>query len=638
MSNERVILCGGVSPSNISERHAIHLRPWGRHANVNLKISDISKTMVANIPPILEDLLEVATYVYCADQATTRGGNGVINYGAKWRRHFRFHIPVRQPAIWSSKALKNLLCDTLWFLSDDEYEFVFEKLEDPPPISRYLEYSTNEAQVDEVILFSGGIDSLAGAVQEAIVGKKKIALVSHRAAPKIAKHQKSVLHELTKYCPSPPLHVPVWINKDKELGVEHTQRTRSFLYASMAAVVARLFDLWRIRFYENGVMSINLPISPQLVGSRASRTTHPQVISGLTDFFTALFEKAFVVENPFLWMTRGEVVRFVRDKGVGNLIKHTVSCSHVRQMLADVTHCGVCSQCVGRRFATLAAGCSDQEDPSSIYAVDLFKGAREKVEDRTLLESFIRRARQVKDISDTAFFTEFGEANRVTKYVKGVAVDEVGSRIYDLYRRHAKEVCDVIDEGIRSHTRDITNSKLDPSSLLIIAIPEKYKQPKVDDEEKVQPLLVLDEITDGETNRGLLARIVGHGRFDGVNKKIGARQFLFTYLLFKSTRAFDVGGEQITVVTEDEVVKKLLAWSQDGYLRLTGKDVSKPAHRVQKMWLEFVRQMEKETNLKNLFASEHKEKGSRLYGLRLRPSEKQILVHSVEALLKKNVV
>ena len=74
MSVERVILCGSLAATGGgSKKGTVRLHLWGKHANVNLKISDISERMVANIPPVLVDLLEVATYVYCADQVTTRG-------------------------------------------------------------------------------------------------------------------------------------------------------------------------------------------------------------------------------------------------------------------------------------------------------------------------------------------------------------------------------------------------------------------------------------------------------------------------------------------------------------------------------------------------------------------------------------
>ena len=57
------------------------------------------------------------------------------------------------------------------------------------------------------------------------------------------------------------------------------------------------------------------------------------------------------------------------------------------------------------------------------------------------------------------------------------------------------------------------------------------------------------------------------------------------------------------------------------------------------MWGEFVRQMEKERNLKKLFTSAHKDlKGQKLYGLRLRPNEKQILVSNIPALFQTPTV
>ena len=80
----------------------------------------------------------------------------------------------------------------------------------------------------------------------------------------------------------------------------------------------------------------------------------------------------------------------------------------------------------------------------------------------------------------------------------------------------------------------------------------------------------------------------------------------------------------------------LLQWRDNGYLQFSGKDEDKPAYRVQKMWGEFVRQMEKERNLKKLFTNAHKDlNGQKLYGLCLRPKEKQILVSNISALFQK---
>ena len=640
MSVERVILCGSsAAVSGGSNKGTVRLHLWGTHANVTLKISDISEKMATNIPPVLVDLLEIATYVYCADQATTRGAGNTRHYGAQWRRRFTFHIPVREPDVWSSRPVLTALQDTLGFLSDDEYEFTFKKLTDPPAVAQYLDFGPSGStgvRPDEVILFSGGLDSLGGAVREAVVGKKAIALVSHRSSPKIAKRQKDLLADLRTHCSTRPFHVPVWIHKDKALGREFTQRTRSFLYAALAAVVARIFDLWSIRFYENGVISVNLPIAPQIVGGRATRTTHPQVLNGFSEIFTALFQKPFTVENPFLWMTKAQVVRSIRDAGCGDLIKYAVSCTHVWTMTTLTTHCGVCSQCIDRRMATLSAGCPDQEDTEDMYGVDLLTGERQPGDSRTMVESYVRTAKRIKEMPDAAFFSEFGELHRVIQHITGMTVDQAASRILDLHKRHATEVCDVITKGIETHAQEICDGKVPSTCLLILALPDEYKKPATYEEAHSSPVLSLDEIKDGETNRGLLARIVGSDRFDSVNKKLGSRELFFIYLLFKSTRSHDVGSERMTVITKEEAVQALLQWRDSGYLQFSGKDADKPAYRVQKMWGEFVRQMEKEQNLKKLFTDAHNDlKGQKLYGLRLPPNEKQILVSNIPALFKK---
>ncbi len=640
MSVEHVILCGGsAAGSGGSNNGTVRLHLWGKHANVTLKISDISEKMATNIPPVLVDLLEIATYVYCADQATTRGAGNTRQYGAQWRRRFTFHIPVREPDVWSSRPVLTALQDTLGFLSDDAYAFTFTALTDPPAVAQYLDFGPGEAsgvRPEEVILFSGGIDSLGGVVRAAAVDKKAIALVSHRSSPKIARRQKDLVADLRTHCSTRPFHVPVWVHKEKALGREFTQRTRSFLYVSLAAVVARIFDLWSVRFYENGVISVNLPIAPQVVGGRATRTTHPQVLNGFSKIFTALFQKPFAVENPFLWMTKAQVVQSIRDAGCGDLIKHAVSCTHVWTMTTLKTHCGVCSQCIDRRMATLSAGCPDEEDPEDMYGVDLLRGARQPGDSRTMVESYVRTAKRIKEMSDAAFFSEFGELHRVIQHITGMTVDQAASRILDLHKRHATEVCDVITKGIETHAQDICDGKVPSTCLLILALPDEYKQPATYEEAHQSPVLRLDAIKDGETNRGLLARIVGSDRFDGVNKKLGSRELFFIYLLFTSTRSHDVAGERMTVITEEDAVRALLQWRDNGYLQFSGKDEDKPAYRVQKMWGEFVRQMEKERNLKKLFTSAHKDlKGRKLYGMRLRPNEKQILVSNIPALFKK---
>src|SRR5262249_4137130 len=154
-------------------------------------------------PDVLTDLVEVASYIYCADQALTRGGDGATAFGQRWRRGFSFHIPVRKPDLWSSAPVVAALRDTLGFLSDDEYEFHFSKHKNPEPLQTYLELQPDKEgadELDEVLLFSGGLDSLGGAVSEAVRDKRRVALVSHRANPKINSKQKLLVDDLRPLC------------------------------------------------------------------------------------------------------------------------------------------------------------------------------------------------------------------------------------------------------------------------------------------------------------------------------------------------------------------------------------------------------------------------------------------------------
>ena len=96
---ERLVLCGGERGVGVDS--ALHLALDGRSQNITLKLEDVSKRLVAKVPGLLIDLVEIATYVYCADQATSRGGEAQAGMGSDWRRRFRFVVPVRHPDHWA---------------------------------------------------------------------------------------------------------------------------------------------------------------------------------------------------------------------------------------------------------------------------------------------------------------------------------------------------------------------------------------------------------------------------------------------------------------------------------------------------------------------------------------------------------
>ena len=200
----------------------------------------------------------------------------------------------------------------------------------------------------------GGLNSLAGTVDLVLGRAKTVALVSHHSSTKIAARQKQLVSALRNAAPGRVLHFPVLLQKGEGLSTEYTLRSRSFVFASLALVISRMLGNRRILMCENGIVSLNLPIARQLVGARSSRTTHPKVLASYGHLFEILCGEPTLVENPLLWKTKTEAVRIIREHGCSYLIAATISCSHVYEMRSKKPHCGECSQCIERRFATLS--------------------------------------------------------------------------------------------------------------------------------------------------------------------------------------------------------------------------------------------------------------------------------------------
>ena len=79
MQDKRYIICGNAPTSGIEENpdRDLRLRLWGKDGpdKITLRIEDIHKKMSKDVPDSFQDLLEIATYVYSADQAIPRGAD-----------------------------------------------------------------------------------------------------------------------------------------------------------------------------------------------------------------------------------------------------------------------------------------------------------------------------------------------------------------------------------------------------------------------------------------------------------------------------------------------------------------------------------------------------------------------------------
>lgn len=438
------------------------------HENVFLKAENISRRLAQNLPPLAFDLLEVAAYVYCADQSKSRSSPTFPNNGVDWYRDFELEIPVRCLDVWASPEVTEKLSDLLRFLSDDQYDFRFRKLTKDVPQETYFDFGEEQPwfKPDSILLFSGGLDSLTGAIDELQDPGRKIVLVSHRPVAKIDSTQRFLTDELHRRfdAKSRLLHVPVWVNKRSGITKDANQRTRSFLFGALAAVVAMLSDTREIKFYENGIVSCNLPIADQVVGARASRSTHPKSLKLMSEFFSALFQESFSVKNPYWNKTKSDVLSLLKSFGQTGLIESAHSCTRTRATTGPQTHCGVCSQCIERRLAVQWNDLED-DDPEEYYKIKLFCDPLVNQDDVVMVESYVGHSRSLEEFTIEDFYERFPGGFDIVRAMD-MSDMEAGQAIFDLHQRHGRQVAEVIQSQIALHSETIRKGIVHPKSLL----------------------------------------------------------------------------------------------------------------------------------------------------------------------------
>ncbi len=231
----------------------------------------------------------------------------------------------------------------------------------------YLNIS--DAQKTDVMLFSGGLDSLAGAIQRLENNPDRhLCFVSHKSNKVVEHNLNKVVDYLRKEYGDRIIQYSFECHSTKYAkSKEETQRTRMFLFSAIAFVICVCYGKEELFVYENGVTSLNLPKQADVFNSRASRTTHPKTI-GLLQVFYDLFNQNVKIITPFHRNTKAEVIQVFSRYHKEDIISSSVSCSSSRNRPAISPHCGKCSQCIDRLFAMYA---SSLEEYDAVYSDDV---------------------------------------------------------------------------------------------------------------------------------------------------------------------------------------------------------------------------------------------------------------------------
>ncbi len=123
------------------------------------------------------------------------------------------------------------------------------------------------------------------------------------------------------------------------------------LFLALAALVARRNGVEDVVVIaENGQMAIHLPLTTARIGAFSTHTAHPEFVHMMSKLLTTFLDYPIKIENPFLYMTKAEVVA-ATVKRHREVVEGTVSCWKTSRVVGDKKHCGYCVPCLSRRIA-----------------------------------------------------------------------------------------------------------------------------------------------------------------------------------------------------------------------------------------------------------------------------------------------
>ena len=275
------------------------------------------------------------------------------------------YMPVLCLDKWN--ANKDLIEKTLSFLTGDYWKFVFRErsLNDYEVLRREaMSNSKDKLSATEFCMLSGGLDSFIGAINLLTDGHRPIFVGNYNGGKGVSVYQKKVIDLLNGHFTYDKNRFYQFYAAPKS-GKEDTTRSRSLMFFAHAILLASgMGNPVTLYVPENGVISLNIPLTIHRTGSLSTRTTHPFFMGMLCKLLSNL-GLPITIENPFQFDTKGEMVRDCHDRQfLKNNVKWTMSCSHPDlgrySGETEPSHCGCCLPCTIRRAAIKFAGLNDE--------------------------------------------------------------------------------------------------------------------------------------------------------------------------------------------------------------------------------------------------------------------------------------
>ncbi|HEX5002159.1 MAG TPA: 7-cyano-7-deazaguanine synthase [Bacteroidia bacterium] len=421
-----------VNVGNNKKDCDVHLCPGQNlYSGINYFTDEFSKA-----DSLEEDLFNLASGIYATDLAVHRQD----------REHYirTIDLNVEVVNLHAFARIKSLLESALFTVSRDNWNINFVQKKGAAVTN--FDWQNNEGAV---LLFSGGIDSMCAAAQF-VSEKRNLVLVSHNSHGNhvIDSCQRNVHAALEKHFTQTIKHIHIKVYGRKHGSYkfpepgdrENTQRTRSFLFLTLAALVTRRSGFNKVLYMaENGQFAIHLPLNQARVGPFSTHTADPQFVSDAQEIFrTLLSNPAFEIQNPFLYKTKAEVFA-VLPAALQKEVHHSASCWKISHVPRN-QHCGFCIPCISRRIAIEFNGINVNEYHFDIFKADLNTLRDDDDKKRNLIDylEFVSKFKFVTRANQNDLLNEFPELYN-TAFNKDKALnlyERVSAQSFSVFKKY----------------------------------------------------------------------------------------------------------------------------------------------------------------------------------------------------------
>ena len=233
------------------------------------------------------DFFLISTIIYGIDVLIPRANNSING----WSRELDVTLPVENIDLWNTiiedlEKLLNFLTGDYWTLSFTKRT---ENILFIPKNYRNIK-SVSPSIYNKVSLFSGGLDSLVGVIDQLNLPNNHLVFASHYDSKANGpKNDQNKVEKILRrkygtnyYLVQTRVDIDSHTIDGNKIEHENTFRSRSLLFISIALVLAdKVSSNTPILIPENGTIALNHPLTPSRRSSCSTRTAHPYYLDKL---------------------------------------------------------------------------------------------------------------------------------------------------------------------------------------------------------------------------------------------------------------------------------------------------------------------------------------------------------------------